>query len=387
MRWSSARDPPGAPGNAVADGLGGEGGDDAQGDQGRLGVGHAGRQQVDPGHGGEDGGDKSTQPADYKAGPTGQKEAFMNLRVGLLLRRLLSDAGVNVIMTRQGDDTLSLKERAEVANNATRPDGGTGADLFISLHHNAVNNPETNYSTTWYHGSVDNNEVELDVAEPIAHALGRALRTQVAKTSPVLSSQLMYPGGFGVLRQCKVPAILLESSFYTDPAEEQRLRDAAYNLREAYGIYVGLCEWAYGGRPTQSTPVVTLDGSTMRFRTTLSDGLPAWWGADRNRILTSSVSWTVDGQEANGHYDPVTHELEATWFHDPAGGLRRDDRQQYVITLHHANMFGHHNWPQRYRVTIAPDGETGGITVEPLGPVRDVYRAPAAGPATAPTTR
>src|SRR5215210_3462262 len=65
---------------------------------------------IDPGHGGKEGGDSSTQPAGYKAGPTGEKEAHMNLRVSLMLRRLLVDAGATVVMTREGDDTISLSQ-------------------------------------------------------------------------------------------------------------------------------------------------------------------------------------------------------------------------------------------------------------------------------------
>ena len=95
---------------------------------------------IDPGHGGEDGGDNSTEPPGYKAGPSGAKEAHMNLRVSLLLRRLLSDAGANVVLTRDSDSTIGLRERAEVANNAKRLDGQTGADLFVSVHHNASSN-------------------------------------------------------------------------------------------------------------------------------------------------------------------------------------------------------------------------------------------------------
>lgn len=336
---------------------------------------------IDPGHGGEDGGDTSKESAGYKAGPSGVKEAHMNLRVSLLLRKLLADAGANVILTREADDTLSLAERAEVANTARRIDGGIGADLFISVHHNASSNRESNYSSVWYHGTVDNNEVELAVAESIAHALSRELRTQAGKTSPVLSSHLMYASGFGVLRTCKVPAILLESSFYTVPAEEQRLRDAGYNLREAYAIYVGLCEWAYGGRPTQAMPIATRDGSTIRFATTLNDGLPQWWGSDRNRILTATVKATVDGAEVEQAYDSLTHQLNLTWTHDPSPAIDRDVPSEYVVTLHFANMFGHFNWPQRFQVTV-PSGGDAELKVEPLPPLRDAYRAPATRSAT-----
>jgi N-acetylmuramoyl-L-alanine amidase len=326
---------------------------------------------IDPGHGGEDGGDSTTQPAGYKAGPTGVKEAHMNLRVSLLLRRLFADAGAIVVMTREGDDTISLKQRAEIANRIQRPNGGSGADLFISIHHNASSSPNSNYTSIWYHGTVDNNEVELDVAQCIGHELGAAIRTDVGRTSPVLSSHLMYAGGFGVLRACNVPAILCECSFYTNRPEEQRLRDAGYNLREAYGIYRGLCEYAYGGRPTQSMPVALADSSNVKLTTTLDEGLPTWWGSDRPRIVSSTVNVRVNGRTIPSEFDPQTRQLSATF---PLEG------ESATVEVHHANMFKHSNWPQRYAVKRVAGSDK--LTVEQLPPVRDVYKAPATKPAT-----
>jgi hypothetical protein len=110
-----------------------------------------------------------------------------------------------------------------------------------------------------------------------------------------------------------VPAVLCECSFYTDPAEEQRLRDAGYNLREAYGIYVGLCRWAYAGRPTQSLPVVEPGtGRRIEISTVLDEGLPAWWGVDRSRILRSSVHVAVDGKTVPIQFDEVARTVTAT---------------------------------------------------------------------------
>ena len=60
-----------------------------------------------------------------------------------------------------------------------RPDGGNGADLFISLHHNAHSKPEANYTTVWFHGEADWSEPDLDAARYIAQALFRNLRTDV----------------------------------------------------------------------------------------------------------------------------------------------------------------------------------------------------------------
>ena len=148
----------------------------------------------------------------------------------------------------------------------------------------------------WFHGTPDDSEVGLDAAKYVGHRLGAELRlAEVGKTSVLMSDKQMYRSGFAVLRHAEVPAFLVEASFFTEPREEQRLRDAAYNLREAYAIYLGLVEYAYGGRPTQSTPRLTRDGAELVLQTTLDEGLPDWWGHDKPRILRSSVAVFVDG--------------------------------------------------------------------------------------------
>jgi N-acetylmuramoyl-L-alanine amidase len=327
---------------------------------------------IDPGHGGTDGGETTTRPAGYKSGPTGLKEAFINLRVGLLLERLLTDAGVNVIMTRHADSTISLHDRAEVANNAKRLDGGIGADLFVSIHHNA-SRPSSNYPSVWYHGSIDDNEPDVDVARHIAFELGQQMHTQVAKTSPIFSSQLMYGSGFGVLRQAKMPAVLCECSFMTNPAEEQRLRGADYSLREAYAIYLGLCKWAYCGRPTQTAPITSSSNGEKLLTTTLAEGLPPWWGSDRNRIFASSVEVTLDGKRLPIEFDELSRRLTATL------PPNLDSGQEHVVVVHHENMLGNHNWPQRYRLGAVGKPATAlpALRPEHQPPLRKAPAAPA----------
>jgi N-acetylmuramoyl-L-alanine amidase len=314
---------------------------------------------LDPGHGGD-----AHQPG-YKRGPTGVREADINWRVGVLLERLLLEAGVNVIMTRTGDMDVSLRDRAEIANNSPRPDGGTGADLFISLHHNATGNPDTNYTSVWFHGEADWSEPDLDAARYIAHALFRYLRTDTGLTSYLMSDQQMFPRGFGVLNQTRVPAILLESSFHSNPAEEQRLRDAIYNLREAYAIYVGLCEMAYGGRPTQSMPELAMEGERLSVRSQIDDGLPkGWWGANRNRTLTSSVQFFLDDEPLLTRFDAATRTATASL------PLDRDELAanggRHVLRVHHANFSKNHNWPQRYLLTFSR-GDAPEARIQELG--------------------
>jgi N-acetylmuramoyl-L-alanine amidase len=389
---------------------------------------------VDPGHGGD------AWKSNWKRGPAREREAEMNLRVALLLKRLLKDAGANVILTRESDTDLDLDERAAMANSAVRPDGSEGADLFISIHHNAGGGAGTNFTSVWYHGAVDDNEPDLDVARYVAHGLGRHMRTQVAKTSPVLSSHLMYPSGFGVLRTCQVPAILCECSFFSDPAEEQRLRDAAYNLREAYGIYEGLCEYAYCGRPTQSTPVADTGMNNMSFKfesddpsnkhqhglaalsrttdsssevirapatqpsspsassrndslsydqigghattmitTTLSEGLPTWWGSDKNRTISSTINLTLDNQPLPFAFDSKSKTVTARLPQDLKPG-------EHVLWIHHANMFKNHNWPQRYLLsTNAGEQTTKSWIIDALPATRPTLAS--TNPSSRPTSR
>lgn len=76
---------------------------------------------IDPGHGGSDPG---------AVGVNGAQEKKANLRVGLKLREYLQQNGFEVIMTRETDNALTISERCRIANRS-------GADLCISVHHNA----------------------------------------------------------------------------------------------------------------------------------------------------------------------------------------------------------------------------------------------------------
>ena len=300
---------------------------------------------LDPGHGGG----KRPQVA---LDTVRNREADMNFRVARLLESLLIQGDAQVVMTRDGDYDLSLAARAEVANNLMRKQPNNAKLLFISIHHNSGGRT-ANYTSVWFHGNPDRSEPDLDAARCVAHSLGAAIRTQVGRASPLMSDQQMYERGFGVLRHCHVPAMLIECSFYSNPDERRRLADAHYNLREAYAIYRGLCEFAYGGRPTQSQPTATWDGAELKIISHLDDGLPQdWWGADRNRILSSTLRAYFNDREMQVEVARPSNQLVATLAIDDAVELPQGE-----LRLHFANFLKHHNWPQRYQVHIAEAGK------------------------------
>ena len=244
---------------------------------------------LDPGHGG------LTDRRGYKRGPTGVREAEMNLRVAGYLRDFLDHVGAEVLLTREEDVDVSLEDRARMAND-------WGADLFISCHHNAVdNNPAANFTTVWYHRDVDHRPTNLDLARYLCQGLIDELALPTVTGVPLKSDQLMYETGFAVLRHADVTAALSESSFFTNPEEEQRLRDPHHNLREAYGLFLGLAKYALGGFPR--THLITPDdgvviGLPYAVEFELDDGLRGRrsWGHDRQMILSGSIAVRFDGK-------------------------------------------------------------------------------------------
>ena len=295
---------------------------------------------LDPGHGGD------AHKRAYKRGPTGVREAEMNLRIANYLRGLLTEAGAEVLLTREEDVEISLADRAAIANE-------WGADLFISLHHNAIGGkPQVNRTTVWYHNDVDYRPSNLDLARYLCYGLYDSIALPQITGIPLHSDQLMYDSGFGILRHADVTAALTESSFFTNPEEEQRLRDPDYNLLEAHGLFIALAKYAAAGLPRaylvepedavvfrdenqspehnqsperergvtapDAQPVADAPGSDwdpamLVFE--LDDGLRARksWGSDRQMILTDSITVHLDGQR-------VPHAFS-------------DDGERYLLTV------------------------------------------------------
>ncbi len=291
---------------------------------------------LDPGHGGQ------ASRRGYKRGPTGVREAEMNLRVARYLRAFLERAGAAVRLTRDADVDVSLKERAAIANR-------WGADWFISLHHNAASKPTVNRTTVWYHRDVDHRPSSLDLARHLYRGLRDALALEQITGLPLKSDQLMFKNGFGVLRHARMTSALCESSFFTHPDEEQRLRRPDYNLREAYGLFLALVRYAAGGLPRVAAltdPAAPIRaGATLRF--TLDDGLRGRkaWGSGRTMILADSIAVRIDGAVVPHRFDAKRYRLSVVVPEGIAAG-------EHTVDVRFENMFKHSALtpPFRYRV-------------------------------------
>ncbi len=264
---------------------------------------------LDPGHGGDD---------RVNRGPREEAiEADVNLRVGLALRSYLLGAGAEVLMSRDHDTTVALRDRPLLALQDS-------AEIFISLHHNATaaSDPSTNYAAVYYHareGSPEYHPANHDLARYIERDMSYAMRNASAPFSPTFDGTLsdfdIYPNsGFSVLRQNPTPAVLIEASFHTHPPEELRLAVEEFNRIEAWGIFLGIGKYFRAGIPTlalrsdslvrvprpviliEAQPAPTLDRPSLRLFMDNRE-LPG-----RDTLAPGIVSVLLDRDLASGNH-------------------------------------------------------------------------------------
>jgi len=174
---------------------------------------------IDPGHGG-------SQPG--AVGYFGTKEKDITLQVALQLRDVLKTAGVDVVMTRESDKDVrtakqsnELQARCDVANNSK-------ADVFISIHCNASNDSSAHGTETWYYPK-----------DAKSKTLAQFIQTELVKQIG-LKDRGVKQGNYYVTRYTKMPAVLVELAFISNPEEEVLLRNKAFQRKCAVGIANGV---------------------------------------------------------------------------------------------------------------------------------------------------
>lgn len=223
---------------------------------------------IDPGHGGSD-----RRSIGIRRRVV---EADVNLKVALYLRDYLTSAGAVVFMSRDKDTTVSLADRVKMSTE-------NGADIFISIHHNAMpGDPNTYYASTWYHareGDPRFHPCNRDIARYIQRDLAFALRISgpLASFDGTMSDYLVYPGqGFYVLRNATMPAVLVECTFFTNEQEERKLSIDEFNQIEAWGIFKGLAKYIQAGVPKielLSDTILTSPKPTLLLKVSDKSGL------------------------------------------------------------------------------------------------------------------
>jgi N-acetylmuramoyl-L-alanine amidase len=223
---------------------------------------------IDAGHGG---GSTGTHT------PQGTLEKDLTLDIAQRLQRLLVQQSFQVVMTRDADRDVSLKERGALANRV-------GADIFVSIHLNWIENRRSGGLETYYMGPTDdpyltrlaaseNREsgysladmrrlldriyagVRQDKSRKLAETVQGSLFQSLGKLSPEIQSRGVKTAPFIVLLTTDMPAILAEVSSLSNEEEARLLTKPLYRQYIAEALAKGIR--AYAGSVEETPEAVT----------------------------------------------------------------------------------------------------------------------------------
>lgn len=213
---------------------------------------------IDAGHGGEDSGAR---------GRHGTREKDVTLSIAKRLKeRIDREPNMRAVLVRDGDYFIPLAQRVSKARRVQ-------ADLFVSVHADAWVRPDARGSSVFAlseRGATSTaarmlaqkenqsdliGGVNLDVKDPVlartlldlsltatindSLKLGKEVLSEMGAIN-TLHKHSVEQAGFAVLKAPDVPSILVETAFISNPEEEKRLKDSAYQDKLASAILGGI---------------------------------------------------------------------------------------------------------------------------------------------------
>ena len=175
--------------------------------------------------------DQGHNPSGFNTGAEGNGfyEQDITYEIGRRLYNLLStNPEFDVRLSRPTPQTIlgtnnsqSLVARVNEANS-------WGADVFISLHNNAAENPNASGNEALVYGP----------GATVAKALGEEILEQLTLTTGLRNRGIVYRPGLYVLKETEMPAVLVEMGFISNPYDAELLAYSPYLF--ATGIYRGI---------------------------------------------------------------------------------------------------------------------------------------------------
>ena len=197
------------------------------------------RLAIDPGHG-------NTEAYDsIRIGPSGEREEWINLRVALILRVLLQEAGARVVMTRETNRDVNLGGRAMIAKL-------NKSDFFISIHHNGtLNDKSLDFPLVYYWGESSENPASVELANLVLEEMLTNMIFENTDGAGVYSDFLIYPEGTAVLRNTfpQLPGIIGEAGYISNSSSELRMKDKSFNRLEAQSYFKAIKKYVANGLP------------------------------------------------------------------------------------------------------------------------------------------
>lgn len=168
------------------------------------------RVTIDPGHGGNDPG---------TIGSAGSYEKTVTLAIASKVSSLLEKSGMDVQMTRSRDESLMLWPRVDMGDEFK-------SDAFVSIHMNSAPSRSTQGIETYYF---------TPESIPLARSIHRKLVAQLGQPDRGIRR-----ANFVVVKYSRMPAVLVEVGYLSNPREESMLNNADYQQKAAEAIKVGI---------------------------------------------------------------------------------------------------------------------------------------------------
>jgi N-acetylmuramoyl-L-alanine amidase len=216
---------------------------------------------IDPGHGGKDPGTEGSHVIQGK--PLKLTEKDLTLKAARQVHASLAAAfpGIRLLLTREGDTYPTLEERAEMAN--ALPLAGNEVAIYVSIHANASPNKAARGFEVWYLSRNYRREVidrsryaETKEVIPILNSmLEEELTTESILMARYILKRLEEASGgatpsrglkewdWSVLRNARMPAVLIEMPFLTNEADALLMSDDAYLKKLSEAIYKGIADF------------------------------------------------------------------------------------------------------------------------------------------------
>ena len=230
---------------------------------------------VDAGHGGQD-------PGAIGRGGTREKDVTLAI-ARRLAKQIDAEEGMRAVLIRDGDYFITLGGRTRKARQL-------GADMFVSIHADSVQNREVSGSSVYVlslRGASDEASRWLAERENAADLMGgvslddksdvlasvlldvtqkeavsnsveaaAAVLTSLRRVGTVHGSRVRH-AGFVVLKSPDIPSMLVETAFISNAGDERKLRDAAYQQRVAEAVHAGVRDF-FNDKPPPGTKLAAI---------------------------------------------------------------------------------------------------------------------------------
>lgn len=186
---------------------------------------------IDPGHGGEDPG---------KVGINDVLEKDLNLQISKKVQKLLKEVDIEVVMTRENDKVpdskkQDLDQRVNLIND-TKP------TLALCIHQNSYPDAAIKGAQVFYH-----------TITPEAEDVASIIQEELRAIDPSNTRQIKENDTYYMLKKTKVPTVIVECGFLTNPEEAENLSQEEYQDQIAHAICNGVAKWLDGSEEDTAT--------------------------------------------------------------------------------------------------------------------------------------